>query len=277
MPNERVIPTRGFQNLITFSIKVDGSEIPDTAEVLSIVVQKEVNRIPTAVLVLKDGDAPTQDFELSNTDTFIPGKEIEILAGYDNDNTTIFKGIIIKHAIKINANGVSLLTVECKSSAVKLTVGKKSKYFYDSKDADVIEEIIRDYGISAEVSETQTTHPELVQYHCTDWDFILNRSEVNGKICLVDEEIIKIEDPNYSQESAIRLAYGDTILEFEAEMDARLQYAEVKSKAWDFGNQEVVEVDAAEPQIEENGNISGSDLSEVIGLDNFSLTTWWKS
>ena len=271
MANDRLIPNPRFQNLITFSILVDGTEIPGLISVLSIVVHKEVNRIPTAMVVLMDGDPAEQNFELSNQDLLIPGAEISISAGYNSTNNQIFKGIIVKHSIKINSKQASVLNIECKASAVKMTVGRKSKYFYESKDSDVAEEIIRDYSLQTDINETSTTHAELVQYHCTDWDFILNRTEVNGKICLIEDETIKISDPDYNQEPVLSLAYGDTIKEFEAEIDARLQYSEVKSKAWDYGNQEVIEVDASDPRIEESGNLTATDLAQVIGLDAFSM------
>lgn len=271
MANERVVPTPGFQNLITFSILIDGNQIPDRVGVVSIVVHKEVNRIPTAIVVLDDGDVAELDFTLSNEELFIPGKRIEISAGYDSVNTRIFKGIIVKHAIKIKASGRSVLNIECKASAVKMTVGRKSKYFYEMKDSEVIEAIIGNYSIDFNIGDTSTTHAELVQYHCTDWDFMLNRAEVNGKICLIDNEKIEITDPDFNQKPALRLSYGISILEFEAEMDARLQYKEVKSKAWDYGNQEMIEVDASTPAIVENGNLSASQLAGVIGLDVFSL------
>jgi Rhs element Vgr protein len=212
-----------------------------------------------------------QEFDWSNQDLFVPGKEIEISAGYDSNNESVFKGIIVKHAIKSSSGTASVLSIECKATAIKMTVGRESKYFYDSKDSDVFEEIISDYSIETDISDTGTTHAELVQYHCTDWDFVLSRTEVNGKICLIEDDKIKIVDPDYNQEPVVHLTYGATIIEFEAEMDARFQYNDVKSKAWDYGNQEVIEVDAAEPGIEENGNLTATDLAEVIGLDSFSL------
>ena len=68
-------------------------------------------------------------------------KEIEIHAGYYSDEKVIFKGIITCTGIKLNQNRPSVLTIECKDEAVKLTIGRKNKYFYESTDSDVVEEI----------------------------------------------------------------------------------------------------------------------------------------
>ncbi len=66
---------------------------------LSIDVEKEINRIPTAKIVVRDGNPASQDFALSNQDLFVPGKEIEIRLGYHSDEETIFKGIVIRHSL----------------------------------------------------------------------------------------------------------------------------------------------------------------------------------
>src|SRR3954463_3843578 len=94
--------------LVSFSIKIGGEAISKIYGIVSIVVNKEINKISSANIIIQDGSASKQDFEISNEDTFIPGKEIEILAGYHSDESTIFKGIIIKHGIKIRSNGNSM-------------------------------------------------------------------------------------------------------------------------------------------------------------------------
>ncbi|NEO17461.1 MULTISPECIES: hypothetical protein [unclassified Moorena] len=42
--------------------------------VMSIDIIKEVNKIPIAQIILLDGDAAEQEFAISNTEFFKPGK-----------------------------------------------------------------------------------------------------------------------------------------------------------------------------------------------------------
>ena len=141
MNNTGVIQTSKSADLITFKILIEGEELSKVYEVKNITVSKEVNKIPTAQIILIDGDPSARDFELSNENLLIPGKEIEITAGYHSDEETIFKGIVIKHNLRIRANSAQLI-IECKDEAVKMTIGRKSKYFYESSDSDIFEEII---------------------------------------------------------------------------------------------------------------------------------------
>ncbi|MEP6931630.1 MAG: type VI secretion system tip protein VgrG, partial [Flavobacterium sp.] len=270
MNNSGVIQTSQSADLVTHKILIEGEELSKTYQVKSIVVQNEVNRIPMAQIVLTDGEASERDFKLSNEDLLIPGKKIEITAGYHNDEETIYKGIVIKHSIKIK-NGVSLLIIECKDEAVKLTIGRKSKYFYDVKDSEAFEEIIDAYGLDKDVEATNFSHKELVQYNTSDWDFIVSRAQASGKLCFVENGKITISKPNVTSASVETVTFGSSLLDFDAEIDARNQFAKVSSYSWDYSNQELVEIEAKDPSISLNGNLTASDLAETIELENLEL------
>ncbi|HBL80092.1 MAG TPA: Rhs element Vgr protein, partial [Aequorivita sp.] len=270
MPNSRIIETSQSADLITFKILIDGSEISSAYQVKNISVEKEINRIPFAQIVFIDGNAASQDFELSNEDLLIPGKNIEIKAGYHSDDETIFKGIIIKHSIKIREIN-SVLIVECRDEAVKMTIGRKSNFYYESKDSDIIEEIIDKYALESDVEATSFTNKEMVQYRASDWDFIMTRAQLNGQICTVDDGKITISKPDLSQDAIETVAFGATLLDFDAEMDARNQFNTITAYGWNPSEQEIVEAEATDPAISLNGNISVSDLAEIINLENLEL------
>lgn len=271
MNDERVIPVEGDASVVTYTVLVDGQALPQTYEVLSIVTTKEVNRIPTARVVFRDGDAAAEDFEVSNTEDLVPGNEIEIQAGYASQEKTIFKGIIVKHGIKIGADGRSVLRVEARDETVKMTVGRKSNYFLDQTDSDVIEKLIGDSGLKADVEATSLAHKELVQYHATDWDFLVSRADVNGLLVLVDDGTVGVKAPVFSGSSDLSVVHGDTIFEFEAAMDARCQYETVTSYSWDYAKQEVLNKEGKAPAANGVGNFKEADLAKVIGLDELTL------
>ena len=128
MPETRVIPTARSADLVTYKIIVAGEELSSVNQVVSIAVEKEVNRIAWAKIVLLDGDPAEQDFVLSNESFFVPGNEVEIKAGYHSEEETIFKGIVIRHNLKIRSDKAQL-EIECKDKAVKLSVGSKKQIF----------------------------------------------------------------------------------------------------------------------------------------------------
>lgn len=270
MNNSRTIETAASPDLVTFTILVDGNELSAVYQVKNIVVEKQLNRIPFAQIVFIDGDAATQEFALSSEDTVIPGAEVEIKAGYHSDEETIFKGIVIKHSIKVRESA-AVLVIECRDAAVKATLGRKSKYYYESTDSDIIDEILGQYSLETDVTATDHSHTELVQYDCSDWDFALLRAQANGLLCGVDDGKVSFFEPDLSQDEVETVSFGATLLSFDGEIDARNQFDSITAFSWNPADQEIVEVEAADPGLSLNGNLSPGDLAGVVGLESLQL------
>jgi Rhs element Vgr protein len=263
-------PLTDKSDLVSFSILAGGSEIDSSYEPVSIQVHKEVNRIPSATLVFNDGDSAAGDFPMSNKADFVPGAEVEIKAGYHSEEETIFKGIVVRHGIRAGSCG-SELVVECRDKAVKMTVGRKNAFYTDSKDSDIIGKIIGTYGLSKDVGDTTVTHKELIQYYCSDWDFIVSRAEVNGMVVIADDGKVTVKPPDTSTDPALSVVYGDSILELRADMDARSQLSSVQASAWDMASQALFQSTGANPSVNKQGNITASTLAGVIGVSNYTL------
>jgi Rhs element Vgr protein len=115
------------------------------------------------------------------------------------------------------------------------------------------------------------THKELVQYGAADWDFLICRAEANGMMVFVKDGAVSVKKPDFSGQPILTLRYGATLLEFDAQMDARTQIGSVKSHAWGFADQEMTEESGAVQSVQTPGNLSSSDLSNVIGLGDYIL------
>lgn len=270
---ELIIPNPSKHDVSTYDIIIEGQAMNASYQLTMLSVIKEINRIPTVKLSLRDGDVAAKTFEISNSNEFIPGKKIVIKLGYDGDNKQVFKGIITKQAIQVKGNGNSQLIVECRDEAIKMTVGRKSKYFENVKDSEAAEELVKAYkGLQVDAKETTITHKELVQHHVTDWDFLLLRAEACGLLVLVEDGKIKTFKPDTNAEPVLQASFGSSIMEFEAEMDARNQWKQVKAIAWDYSNQKLFSADTEEAnEIKQLGNITGTQLAESIDLEEFEL------
>lgn len=269
---ELIIPNPSRHDVSTYDILVEQQAINPAFQVMSISVMKEANRVPTAKLVLRDGEAADRTFAVSNEDVFIPGKKIQIKIGRDGTNTQVFKGLIVKHAIKIRENGNTELIIECKDESIKMTIGRKNKYFENIKDSEVMDELVSGYsGLRCEAEETRLQHKEVVQHHLSDWDFLLLRAEANGMLVLPDDGVLKVAKPSTAAEPALQINYGSSILEFEAEMDARNQWKSVRARSWDYSNQQLFETDTSSVTFGEIGNIRSADLAEAISPTQYDL------
>jgi Rhs element Vgr protein len=267
MPNERIIPSDQPKSAATFTLLSNGTALPKTHHVLSIAVTKEINRIPSATIVIMDGEPSKQSFAVSNKPDFEPGKEIEIKAGYRSDEQSIYKGTVVKHSIKVRKGG-SVLIIECKDKAAKMTVAHKSKYFRDVKDSDLIEELIDAHGLQKDVATTTLEHKQVVQYNATDWDMMMCRAEANGLLSFVKDGKVTLAKPDFSSAPALTIQYGATVHDLDAEIDARFQYKSVKGITWNHSDQELNDsTQAADPGVPDAGNLTADALAGVLGED----------
>lgn len=268
MRNAQLIPAKGEHNVVAFSlrVRVDGNTltIPSSVQVYGILVTKEVNRIPYAKVLIVDGDSAIQDFEASNEKWFVPGNQIEISMGYLNGQDRLFKGIIIKQNISVR-NGSSFLEVECRDIAYRMTLYRQGRYFENKSDSELAAELLSAHGVIPDITATRHTHADLVQYDCTDWDFLVSRMDFNGLLTILDDGIAHIHAPNFNQEPALSLQYGATVIEFDGGLELRDQFDSVVACAWNPNEQAVVEIPAEEPKIKQNGNLPGKELANAAG------------
>jgi Rhs element Vgr protein len=262
MNNARLLTTQSNRSAVSFSLKVGGEVLPTSLEVTGITVLKEVNRIPMAKLVILDGDPAEQDFEVSNEDWFVVGNKIEIFMGDLNDELLIFKGFIVKLQMIVRENATHL-EVDCRDAVYRMTLHRQSRFFENKTDSNLAERILAEYNINNKITSTPYRHPQIVQYDVTDWDFVIMRMDFNGMLTIVEDGTFKAAPPDFEQEVSLNLEYGATVIEFDGELEVRNQFEQVITRSWDPATQKIIEVDASEPNIQHNGNLSGKEIASA--------------
>ena len=277
-PNPQTQPIAKNIDKVSYLIKVNNQAAPDTLMVKSIDVTRCANRIPFATLIILDGEIATQSFPASDLDLLSPGNAVEIQAGYHGANSVIFKGIILRHSILFLEDEASHIEIFCKDNAVKLSAGRKNKYFFNQTDSSVIEDILRPYG-AFDVDQTRLKHREMVQFYSTDWDFVVSRAEANGMLVLADDGKVSVKQPNFNQNPKFTLSLGPSVYEFEAGMDARDQFPTVEVSTWDPAAQQALKTtpggSPAPAQASASAGAGGAtpntDYTAALGLANYPL------
>ncbi|MFM9969262.1 MAG: type VI secretion system tip protein VgrG [Burkholderiales bacterium] len=267
-------PRDQADGVFRLSVKSGGQALAETIEFVSVSVNRTVNAIPYARLVILDGDMPGQTFPLSEKDAFKPGAVINISAGYGDQESTIFEGIVVRHGIKITGANDARLVIECRDKAVAMTVGRKNVNYVDKKDSDILQAVVGSYSsLTSDIGATTLKHKELVQYYCTDWDFALARAEANGFLVIVEDGKFIAKPPQVNAAAELKVAYGADLIELHGDIDARTQYSKVKASAWDQKTQAVIESTSSPQTLNEQGNLASGTLAQVIGLSEFRLQT----
>ncbi|NER78559.1 MAG: type VI secretion system tip protein VgrG [Leptolyngbya sp. SIO1D8] len=254
---------------------------------LAIDIIKEVNKVPTAQLILLDGDAAQQKFAISDTDFFKPGKKIKIQLRYEGEpDTTVFIGFVVKHCLQATRKK-SILTLYLKDAAIKLTQERKNAIFRDKDDIAIIKELINTVITKDQKSnvtdlklgdfapkKTAIAHPEMVQYYCSDWDFILTRAEANGLWVLVNDGVMSVQAPDLIKGKETALVYGlDEIYDLEVEADIREQFQSVKAISWDGQEQTLIKPQTGDEYVLEQKDLDPATLGKIIGADQCQLVS----
>jgi Rhs element Vgr protein len=264
-------PLKVDASIVSYTILSAGSEIPATYEILDLRIDQHINKIAEAEITVRDGNTATQTFEVTDSNTFKPGSEIEIKLGYQGQEDSVFKGVVTKQIVKVNNETGSQLIVVCKDKALASVINRKNAIFTDMKDSAVIEQLAGNYGLQTDITATSVQHKEIVQYYSTDWDFIINRSEINGLIVVTDSGKLTVAKPAVSDSPALQIQFGYDVIEFDGELDATTQYTGVDSNAWDMSSQSIINASASEPSVNEQGDITGSTLANVLSAGNNTL------
>lgn len=265
------VPPEG--DLVSVTVKVEGSPIDDTYSVHSVHIEQALNRISVAELTILDGSATQETFPVSVSSTFVPGNKITIEAGYNSKVQTLFEGIITGQNLRVQGDIGATLTVQCKDAAVKMTVNRQSAMYNKIKDSALMTQLIGNHsGLSSDITATSTEWPTMIQNYCTDWDFLMARAEVNGMVVSTLNSKVSVFPPDKNSQSVLTVTYGDSLYTFDGELNSVTQLPSVKASSWDPAQQKTVD-STANNDYAGPGNLSSKTLSQVLGLKEFELQT----
>lgn len=260
----------------SWDVTIEGAKIPGFGEIQEIHVSKGLNRVPTAKVILSDGNPAEQKFEHSDESVFEPGKAIKISAGYHETNETIFEGIVTTHRIRMKAGGASDLIIHCSDVAVKMTHVRKNRYFAPSKDdtikdVDIFNKILGEYGVADKVDSTDSEYEDVTQFNSTDWDFLMIRAQRNGMIMAIDDGKVSIVKPAVTEGPATTVVHGKDIIRLDVEANSRRQIPKVTTNAWDYSANAIVTGKSQKPEDYKQGNLDGDKLAEVLEGEEYIL------
>ena len=267
-------PVTTDTDLATFTVKAGGVNVDARFEVLSIQVERALNRLPAARIIVRDGSAADENFAAASSTDFKPGAKIDILLGYHSHNASVFSGILVRSAVQVERDGHTALVLHCRDTAVSMTVGRRSGCFLNTTDHDALTTVInRHSGLRADVAATTGQIEQLTQFAASDWDFLLARAEANGLVVNVVDGKVSVVAPNFSDSPALNVTYGFDLIEAALEEDARTQLASVACASWDPAIQALIKT----TESTKNSNTLGADraaaLAQVAGGRPFPLVT----
>lgn len=223
--------------------------------IASVVVDVALNRLATAQVFILDGSLLEQPFAASNDARLAVGAEVQLLLEGEGERP-IFSGIVVRHSLQMNANIGTLLCLELKHKAVKMSHARRSHVFQTNSEADIFQQLGKRSGIKLNnITIDGTPSEKYVQYNVSDWDYMVMRAEANGLVIAPNGDALNIFAPKLDSAVAT-FQFGETIVDFNVEIDARQQFTHTEAHSWNF-----------EDQVKQT-----SSTSEVLGINEDAAT-----
>lgn len=258
MANSPLVNDNG---VLSYTVYCEGKAVGDGFRLVWASVRLDVNRIGKATLKFTARCMPEQKFGESDADTFKPGKKIRLDAGRNGKEAALFEGVVVKLGLELEEQEHALMVVECRDCTFSSTLVRNNRIFEKKKDSEIIQEVMRGYGTVA-VDSTDYQHPALVQYYCTDWDFMLSRADANGLLVTVSGGKIMVKKPVTGASAVLKVTYGVDLIDMRGEVSASGQFSGVEAVSWNPGQQVAVKSQAAKPVLNKQGDLEAAELAD---------------
>jgi phage protein D/phage baseplate assembly protein gpV len=258
-----------MNNAVTVSVK--GAATTDVSDqLLSMIVEKKLNKIPSAKLELATGSFADREYPLFDGADFKIGAELEILIRYENSgdtDTSIFKGVVI--GVKFaTSKGIPIIVVELKDPAFRLVNSVNTELFNAKNDKQMIEAVLANQtGLSLAASDASmagVVYDQYVKNQCSDWDFVLSRATEFGTVISLDNGAMTAVLPSTTT-GTLALEIGlDEIVDINLEENAESLNADIEIAYWDIKTNALMTV--TETNADANVAAVGAPSSKYIYL-----------
>ena len=266
--NASTIPTPATPDVCTVALLVDGKDVSGELHVLSICGQPRAQPHSDGHRSRSRTAKPRRRrFAVSNSEHFLPGKKIEIQLGYRSQNETVFKGTD-RQAAHQGAQERQRAERRMPRRSGENDQRQQEPLFHR-------QERQRHHGgaprRACAVQGRRSDHAgaeggRAVRLHRLGFSALPRRSQRAGRAGR-GRQGQGGEAGDLPASPVLQIAYGSTVLELDAEIDARWQSKGIKASSWNAADQAIVDADAKEPSTPAAGNLAATDLAKVLGDD----------
>jgi uncharacterized protein involved in type VI secretion and phage assembly len=220
--------------LIRPVIKVNGSELPDTAQLVYLEVDLGLNLVGRATLRFFEGS-----FDTDIQPKFALGADVTVATLADDESAkNLFKGIVTGIGLEADDAGM-FLTVTVDDAAYKLGLDTQNTAFLNSTYSDVITKMVSGTGLQSEIDATTPAHPYLLQTstNLAYLDWIVGRC---GMVWWVDYGKLMVKKLSAAPSQAVaNVGVLDNLLRFSSRASGR-HTGKVTVTGWDEAQQAAV-------------------------------------
>lgn len=253
------------------SLLLDGSEEPLLAEgLLALSVEESQEGIYRCEATLGNWGAANGGvgFLYFDRRTLEFGRRLAVEMGAGDAAGSIFEGRITAIEGRFPQDRPPEVLVLAEDRFQDLRMVRRTRTFEEVSDADVIERVAREHGLSVQVDVDGPTHPVLAQVNLSDLAFLRERARAADAELWIEGDTLKAEARARRQTGELTLTYGQGLRELSALADLAHQRTSLAVGGWDVGAKEAIEEEAEEAAIRpelDGGEAGGKVLADRFG------------
>lgn len=255
-------------NALSYYVSVNGNDLSEMADIVSISVRKRFCKISSAEISLYYGSMLDDEFVDDKNKDIAVGSEVEIRV--TEGDACLFKGVIVRKSVSLS-NKKSILTLTAKNKAYKMTLSRYNHVFSELKDSEIIEELIKKYGLNCDVEATSYKNETVTQYNCSDWDFINIKADSNSLLVFTDDDKITVKKPKMGS-AKLEVNGYESVIDFNAQLNGRTAFSDYKASSWNYNSQEKQDVEQKNAFSDfKQGSQQTKDLADSLENDTYTM------
>lgn len=194
------------------------------------------------------------------------GTALQVQFGAD----TLFSGRIMGLEAHFPLGESPSLTVLAEDRFQDLRMTRRTRTFVDSSDAEVMQTVIADYGLSTSIQVPTVQHALLVQLNQSDLAFLRALARALDAEVWIENSTLHIESHTSRMSSGkpLTLSYGNALRSFSVLADLSGQRTSVTVSGWSPGDKDVIQYQANESALASevrNGQSGMTLLNSALG------------
>ena len=228
------MPEGSSQHQTHFYIELGGVETPPELQqaLQQMQVDSSLHLPDVATLVLSDNESKWADDA-----SLMPGKTLKIKSKTANGENTIFDGEIVE--LEPSFEGAQQkVTVRAFDRLHRLTRGRYVRTFVQMTDSDVMQKIIREVGLKADIVPSSEVYDHIFQPNQSNLEFLQSRAAALGRFLYAEGETIHCAPP--SNDPALELKLHEELTSFFPRLSTSAQVSEVQVRGWNVKDKQEV-------------------------------------
>ncbi|HEV7758359.1 MAG TPA: hypothetical protein VGO78_05200 [Acidimicrobiales bacterium] len=182
------------------------------------------------------------------------GQDLDVTMGPPDERARVFSGRITGVEADFGPAGPTLVLL-AEDGLQDLRTTRRTRTFDDASDADVVEKIANDHGLTAEVDLAGPAHAALCQLNQSDLAFLRDRALPHDADVWLDGRTLHV---GQRRDEPVVLRYGRELLAVRLLADLSMQASEQRVAGWDPDTKEAVLASADQSSL-------GAELGRDVG------------